>query len=93
MQRKILNKTYDFHVNNLYEQLNILTLKKLFYKTSVTYLIKNLINPIFYNFNARFKLNNIITLNVHKSTTQSSFLFTSPKIYNTLPHELRDYTK
>lgn len=56
IQRIILNKTRDFHVNNLYEELNILIVKKLFYKATVTFLVKNnLLEPITHNFNTRGK--------------------------------------
>jgi hypothetical protein len=68
-------------------------MRKLFYKITVTFLIKNnQIKPISHNFNTRGKLNSISIPYVNKSTTQSSFLYIEPYIYNNLPYELRDYT-
>lgn len=66
--------------------------KKLFYTTAVTFVLKN--NPtklIRHNLDAGCKLYIIIiTLEVHTSFTQSTFVCVGPGI---LPNKLRSYTK
>lgn len=70
--RLILNKSRDYHVKSLYEEFNIQSAEKIFFKT-------------------RYKLNNIITPKVHKSSTQSPFVYVYPSIFYILPFELRVY--
>jgi hypothetical protein len=54
----------------MYKELNILTVKKLFYKTKVTFFIKyNQIKLISHDFNIKDKLNNTNSSKVHTSTT------------------------
>jgi len=69
--------------------MNVLPIKKLFYKASVLYIIKN--NLTFkteHGHNTR-QLSNIKVPTMHKKLTQSTYLYIGPNIYNILPLEIK----
>lgn len=71
-------------------------MKNLFYEVAVTFMLKNnLMKPICHSCNTRRKLSNVITSKILKFTTQFSYSYVDPSIFNSLPNKLRtlDYNR
>jgi len=78
-----------YHTEYLYKELNVLSVKKLFYKASVLYIIKNnLTSDSEHDYKTRQQYNISIPL-MHRKLTQSSFLYIGPKLYNKLPLDIK----
>lgn len=75
----------------LFIKFNELSIKKLFLRTAVVFLIKNNLTKVSnHKINTRFKINNIIGPKTIKTTTQSSHAYVGPYIFNSLPIEIRN---
>ena len=84
----ILKKDSRYHTKYLYNDMNVLPIKKLFYKPSVIYIIKN--NLTFkteHGHNTRQIYIKVPTM--HIKLTQSTYLYIGPKIFNILPIEIK----
>ncbi|KAF0699709.1 Integrase catalytic domain-containing protein, partial [Aphis craccivora] len=69
--------------------MNVLSIKKLFYKAAVIYIIKNKLTfKTKHGHNTR-QISNIKVPTMHKKLTQSTYLYIGPKIYNILPLEIK----
>jgi len=85
----IQKKRLRDHTKYLYNDMNVLPVKKLFYKASVLYTIKN--NLTFkteHGYSTR-QISNIKVPTMHKKLTQSTYFYIGPKIYDLLLLEIK----
>lgn len=89
--RIFFNRDYDYHIEKLLNNFNVLSIKKLYYMSFTTFIAKyNHINKITHNHNTRYNQNNKLITKMWKTATQSYFVSVGSSILNKLPIEVQN---
>jgi len=85
IQNKILKNNSWYHIKYLYNDLNVVPVKKLFYKAPLLYIIKNNLTLTTEHWHNAKQISNIKVKTMHKKWTQSTYLYIFSKIYKIFP--------
>jgi len=87
--RSLLNKERMYPTRNLYTELNVLPVRKLYFKITAIFLKShNLLQPIMHGINTRYAKNNFLIKKTKKTTTSRYFEVIGINLCNKIPSEI-----
>lgn len=83
--RLLLNKDHMYPTKNLYTELDVLPVNKIYLKITAIFLKSNLLQTIKHGVNTRYEKNHIFIKKTKKTTTNRYFEIIGTKLYNKIP--------